>query len=206
EYHVMEGDTLQLIAGNMVTDDFDVLYETPVNAADGNWHTMKIDISGTAPTINITIWWDGVQKHTEQVNDVAEDEAYAHIGFFSYGNNVDMWFDDVSMTYTSITTDIEEFSNIIPADFTLFQNYPNPFNPTTTLQYELPDPSDVNMTIYNVVGRKIKEWNITNQNAGMHELVWDGTNSSGNMVSTGVYIYSLQAGDFVDTKKMVFMK
>ncbi|MDZ7821593.1 MAG: two-component regulator propeller domain-containing protein [Candidatus Marinimicrobia bacterium] len=94
----------------------------------------------------------------------------------------------------------------IPGTFTLSQNYPNPFNPTTTLQYGIPEASDVDLMIFDVTGRKIKSWQISSQQAGWHEVIWNGTNQSGQQVSTGVYIYCLRAGDFVDTKKMVFMK
>jgi outer membrane protein assembly factor BamB len=96
--------------------------------------------------------------------------------------------------------------NKIPDKYTLNNNYPNPFNPQTCIQYGLPELSDVKLIIYDVMGRKIKEWNITNQQPGWHEVIWNGTDMNGNVVSTGVYIYSLQAGDFVDTKKMVYMK
>jgi hypothetical protein len=95
---------------------------------------------------------------------------------------------------------------IIPQTSSLGQNYPNPFNPTTTLQYGLPEQSDITLNIFDISGRKIKQWNISSQQPGWHEVIWDGTDMYGSTVSTGVYIYSLQAGDFVDTKKMVFMK
>ncbi len=99
-----------------------------------------------------------------------------------------------------------QIKNPVIQDFCLKQNYPNPFNPSTTLQYGLPETSDAQLNIFDITGRKIKQWNISNQQPGWHEVIWDGTDMSGNIVSTGVYIYSLQAGDFVDTKKMVFMK
>ncbi len=99
-------------------------------------------------------------------------------------------------------------TDIIPMvkEFKLSQNYPNPFNPTTTLQYGLPEQSDIKLNIFDITGRRIKQWNISNQQPGWHEVIWDGTDMNGNTVSTGIYIYSLQADDFVDTKKMVFMK
>ncbi|MCK9267068.1 T9SS type A sorting domain-containing protein [bacterium] len=105
--------------------------------------------------------------------------------------------------FTTIETGIAEG---LPSNYVLSQNYPNPFNPLTTLQYGLPEASDVNLVIFDITGRKIKEWSIGNQQAGWHEVIWNGTDQSGSLVSTGVYIYSLRAGDFVDTKKMVFMK
>jgi len=107
----------------------------------------------------------------------------------------------------TLTKTITNTSNLgVPMEFELNQNYPNPFNPTTRLQYGLPEASDVDLVIFNITGRKIKEWSVSNQHAGWHEVIWDGTDMSGNIVSTGVYIYSLRAGGFVDTKKMVFMK
>jgi len=102
--------------------------------------------------------------------------------------------------------DVEIFDIMTTNSFSLSQNYPNPFNPTTALKYGLPEASDVNLMIFDITGRRIKEWSISNQQAGWHEVVWNGTNQSGQQVSTGVYIYCLRAGNFVDTKKMVFMK
>ncbi|MCK4812796.1 MAG: PKD domain-containing protein [Candidatus Marinimicrobia bacterium] len=96
--------------------------------------------------------------------------------------------------------------DIILEDFELSQNYPNPFNPITTIQYGLPKISDVHLSIFDIRGRKIKEFNILGQQPGCHKVIWDGTDMKGNKVSTGVYIYSLQASDFVETKKMVLMK
>ncbi|MDZ7822379.1 MAG: GLUG motif-containing protein [Candidatus Marinimicrobia bacterium] len=107
------------------------------------------------------------------------------------------------ISFTTLETAIAEG---IPLSYALSQNYPNPFNPTTTLQYGLLEASDIDLTIFDVTGRKIKSWHINNQQPGWHEVKWDGTNQSGQQVSTGVYIYTLQAGDFVATKKMVFMK
>jgi len=95
---------------------------------------------------------------------------------------------------------------VIPERYILGQNYPNPFNPATRIQYGLPEQSHVNLMIYDISGRLIKNWRFENQSSGWHDIIWNGTNSSGQQVSTGVYIYQLQAGDFVETKKMVFMK
>jgi len=140
---------------------------------------------------------------------------YGNIWEGSIIENTDGSFATILMLDDSIAVDkISRTGEILvgvkdittPADFTLSQNYPNPFNPTTRLQYGLPEVTDVNLMIFDITGRKIKEWSISNQQAGWHEVIWDGTDQSGSLVSTGVYIYCLQAGNFVDTKKMVFMK
>ena len=108
-----------------------------------------------------------------------------------------------TISFTSLETGIQES---IPSNHWMSQNFPNPFNPTTTLKYGLLETSDITLNIFDITGRKIKQWSISSQQAGWHEVIWDGTDMNGNIVSTGVYIYMMQAGDFIDTKKMVFMK
>lgn len=95
--------------------------------------------------------------------------------------------------------------NII-AGFELDQNYPNPFNPETTISYRLPKSSEAELTIYNMLGQKIKLLVRTKQAAGDYQVVWDGRSDSGKQVSSGVYIYQLKAGEFVRVKKLVFMR
>jgi len=94
----------------------------------------------------------------------------------------------------------------LPTVFALHQNYPNPFNPTTTLRYDLPVDALVNITIYDIMGRSI--WSLVNsrQTAGYRSIQWNATNNLGEPVSAGMYIYTIQAGDFRQTKKMVLLK
>jgi len=94
----------------------------------------------------------------------------------------------------------------IPTEFALHDNYPNPFNPTTTLRFDLPELSDVNVVIYNMLGQKVKSFNMQSTPAGYHSLTWNATNDYGDPVSAGVYLYQLQAKDFVKTRKMVLLK
>jgi hypothetical protein len=99
-----------------------------------------------------------------------------------------------------------ENSISIPTQFTLHQNYPNPFNPVTTLQYDLPEDALVNITIYDMMGRSIKSLVNNNQSAGYRSIQWNATNNLGEPVSAGMYIYTIQAGEFRQTKKMVLLK
>jgi len=96
------------------------------------------------------------------------------------------------------------FNKII--NYKLFSNYPNPFNPTTTITYEIPRASKVILTIYNTLGQKIKTLVNKQQTAGRYELVWDGRNETEQEVASGIYLYQLKAGDFVETKKMILMR
>jgi hypothetical protein len=93
-----------------------------------------------------------------------------------------------------------------PEQFSLHQNYPNPFNPVTTLRYDLPENSLVNITIYDMMGRGVKTLVNQSQDAGYRSVVWDATNDYGKPVSAGIYLYQIQAGKHISTKKMVLLK
>ena len=94
----------------------------------------------------------------------------------------------------------------MPTEFALHENYPNPFNPSTTLRFDLPELRDVNVIIYNMLGQKVKTFNMQNISAGHHSIKWNATNDLGDPVSAGVYLYQLQTKDFVNTRKMILLK
>ena len=96
--------------------------------------------------------------------------------------------------------------NGLPAEFALLQNYPNPFNPITSFRYELPEQSHVTIVIYDMLGREVRTLVNTTQDAGFKLVIWNATNDYGKPVSAGVYLYQINAGDFVQTKKMVLLK
>jgi len=88
----------------------------------------------------------------------------------------------------------------------LDENYPNPFNPTTQISYSLPNDAYVQLDIFNIRGQKVKTLVDQRQTAGVHDIVWDGTDNTGRSVSSGIYFYRLQAADIVITKKMMLLK
>ncbi len=95
---------------------------------------------------------------------------------------------------------------INPGDFHLFQNYPNPFNPTTTIFYDLPTASEVTLAIFNILGQRVRTLvNQQTQRAGRNHAVWDGKNDDGELVSTGLYFYTLRSGNFAQTRKMILI-
>ena len=96
--------------------------------------------------------------------------------------------------------------NIPANNFTLKDNYPNPFNPLTTISYELLTDGKVNIIIFDLIGKKIKTLVSGFQTAGSKNVNWNATNSEGQSVSAGVYLYSIEAGDFRQTKKMILLK
>jgi len=97
-------------------------------------------------------------------------------------------------------------SSMILTDFYLNQNYPNPFNPVTTLSYSLPKDESVNITIYDIMGRPVKTIQNSYQTKGFKFVQWDAKNDRNEPVSAGLYLYTIQAGKFRQTRKMVLMK
>ena len=114
--------------------------------------------------------------------------------------------------YTYAVTDANGASatmqiQTLPAVFALANNYPNPFNPVTTINYALPEATDVKLTVYNVVGQPVRTLVAEHQNAGRYVVEWDATNDSGHSLSSGMYFYRLQAGgEFHAVKKMLLLK
>ena len=86
------------------------------------------------------------------------------------------------------------------------QNYPNPFNPVTNILYNLPEDGFVKITVFDILGNVINQLVNEVQNSGYKSIQWNATNNQGEPVSAGVYLYKVQAGDFVDTKKMILLK
>ena len=94
----------------------------------------------------------------------------------------------------------------IPGEFSLHQNYPNPFNPTTTIEYELPEAQNIQIMIYDILGRKIRTLLNEYQDIGYRSIHWNAEDDYGRQVSAGMYIYTIQAGEFVQPRKMVLLK
>ena len=108
---------------------------------------------------------------------------------------------------------IQEISGIddkidenLPTQYKLSQNYPNPFNPTTKIDFQLPEKELVKIEVFNALGEKVKTIINSEYSAGYHSIQWNGTDRNGVSVSSGVYFYRLQVGDFVKTKKMIYMR
>ena len=104
---------------------------------------------------------------------------------------------------TSLTVQNEIW---MPTEFQLFDNYPNPFNPATIIRYILPRDGVVTLTIYDIMGRNVATVIDREQTAGLKSLQWNATNDAGEAVSAGVYLYTVQAGEFRQTRKMVLLR
>ena len=130
-------------------------------------------------------------------NTVQENESYDYrLSDVDYDGNVE---------YHSLQLMGVSSSNT-PEQFALYPNYPNPFNPVTTIRYDLSKESFVDITIYDMLGNMVHNLVNANKSPGYKSIQWNATNNQGEPVSAGVYLYKIQAGDFVDTKKMILLK
>ena len=148
----------------------------------GNWA-----IEWQSSHIEGVDWYNCSAAHTQPLN--ANLKAYA------------AWWLWASLAGWAPVTDVKNFQNINPTEFKLYQNYPNPFNPTTVINYSLPKAGKVELFVYNLLGQKLVELVNSEKPAGHHTINFDGSN-----LSSGVYFYSIQAGQFIDVKKMILLE
>ena len=126
-------------------------------------------------------------------------------------NDVKHWV--ISDTRAVLSAFLQLLSEIlvIPETTALLPNYPNPFNPETWMPYQLSKPTDVALTIYDIKGRVVRALDLGHQRAGVYQTrdraaYWDGRNQTGEPVASGVYFYTLTAGDFTATREMLILK
>jgi MAM domain-containing protein meprin/A5/mu/flagellar hook capping protein FlgD/HYDIN/CFA65/VesB family protein/BACON domain-containing protein len=175
------------------TPDLIFCYEL---AEAASWVTLDHTTGTVAPNDSgsVMVYWHGVI--TEQVYD-------GYLGVTS--NDPVNPVENVHLSL-DVISGIGDFTEALPTKYALHQNFPNPFNPSTTIKYDLKVKTDVMLTIYNVLGQKVRTLVQTNQAAGFKNVVWNGLNEIGEQVATGVYIYRIEADGFVKSRKMVFMK
>jgi hypothetical protein len=110
----------------------------------------------------------------------------------------------VEPDYSSVES--KGIEKAVPEGFNLEQNYPNPFNPSTTINFNLPENSNVKLTVFDVTGKEVNVLVNKQFNSGNHRTKWDGIDNLGNTVPTGIYFYQIQAAEFVQSKKMIFVQ
>ncbi len=154
----------------------------------------EIEVMNTSD--NLTISYDIVIDAGEHMNWVLTSESGSK--FILEGTD--------EITIPSAEKFVLNRESVIPITFALHQNYPNPFNPITFLSYDLPSQAQVTLTVYDLIGREVTQLVNTTQEVGYKSVQWNATDSFGKPVSAGVYLYQIQAGDFVQTRKMVLLK
>ena len=120
--------------------------------------------------------------------------------------------DDGSLAFKQGIENLERLlASLIPEETALLANYPNPFNPETWIPYQLAEPAEVTLAIYDINGQLVRRLAVGHQAAGVYQsqsraVYWDGRNQFGGSVASGLYFYTLTAGDFTATRRMVILK
>jgi len=183
-----------------VLNDFPVDHSVNAIASKNNvlYVGTASTLSGVYYTTDFTTWIDfstGLESYDYSVSQLVATDEY----LYKTGGTLNSY----QISLPELETHWESTKLV---EFTLSQNYPNPFNPTTTLQYDLPEDAMVNITIYDMMGRQVKSLINGLQTAGYNSVQWDATNSTGQPVSAGVYLYRIEAAEFRQTKKMLLLK
>lgn len=160
--------------------------------ADYQGEIYAIDYDGISPPIDTLLF-----------------DLSAELSTFGVDENNELYFCNslsgkIYKFFPAVVSAIEPPAS--PSAFSLAQNHPNPFNPVTSIRFEVPHRSFVTLRVHDVTGRRVQTILRGWRGAGEHTARWDGTDSSGNMVSSGIYFCSLESGDRRVTRKMVFLK
>jgi hypothetical protein len=223
----------ELLSG-YVLSDVNVLIDTVshVNAGDldllllhsGKTDTLTFEIGGTGSNFLNTVFDDSAGQSISTATppysgsfrpygnlarfNGLDPEGDWELQIYNRGNDstgvLDAW--GLELQFELPTGIDEKPEKQIPTVFSLAQNYPNPFNPTTTILYDLPTATRVKLIVYNVVGQKVRALINERQAAGQHKVIWDGRDQHGRQVSSGVYIYRIQAGAHVQSRKMLLVQ
>ncbi|HSW56200.1 MAG TPA: T9SS type A sorting domain-containing protein [Ignavibacteriaceae bacterium] len=200
---------LLLLSGSIIAQN---IYEIQPGTKGNEIKLMVANVSEENPATNVNIVLTrkssalSFNKETETIEMIeAKSEAEALFTFDINRNatvnkkdTIDFMISDgsgIMMTKQFI------FSYTGPKEFKLEQNYPNPFNPTTTIQYQLPQDARVTLKIYDILGSEVATLVNEEQEAGYKEVQFNGSN-----IASGMYVYRLQAGDYISTKKMMLLK
>ena len=199
--------------------DFDVRAEVPAGAVNMNVGVEYWQVSGDD---HGSVYFDEVDWYSPVLTtglfvpyeDLAMDAFEAGVTDITW--EWDVWsFDGFEVTpsqsgprqlHVNLANLLGIDNASLPKEFALHNNYPNPFNPVTNIVYDIPEATDVTLEIYNVMGQRVRTLAQGNHEPGRYQIVWSATNDIGQALSSGMYIYRIQAGDFVSVKKLVLMK
>ena len=122
---------------------------------------------------------------------------------YCWGYDIDLW---IGAVHSADVVNVDNYKVLFPDKLRIYNAYPNPFNPVTSLSYDLPYNSVVKITVHDMMGRVVKRLVNDSQTAGFKSVQWNATNDKNEPVSAGLYLYTIQAGEFRQTKKMVLLK
>lgn len=184
-------------------------FDDDVFATVGDWQ-FGADLDHNSVSIDV-LFESAVDLRL--TGDSVGDERLAGIPLELVETDIDGNVRDINAPYmgayeapVSLTTD-DIADDRLPREFQLHQNYPNPFNPSTTIQFAIPEQVNVRLEVYNMLGQRVNVLLADETlQPGIHSVVWHGVNDHNVPVSSGTYIYRIVAGDFVESKQMIFLK
>ncbi len=180
----------------------------------GSSQSVTLDLTGTNLKFTggfdpgTTYWVNDLYNGTS-TQTLGSDLSSFDVSLSSYGSavyTISILEEMVNLPPIPPIVSVDDQVAVIPSDFHLFQNFPNPFNPSTTIRYSIVEPGNVSIKIYDILGREIKTFVNEVKSTGTYSFTWFGDNNIGNRVSSGIYLYRMESGSFIETKKMILLK
>ena len=192
-----------------------VPYPVPWN----NWVKLDLKSRNIDATNNFVVEFviegDYPATNRVMVTDYLSSSAY-HSHFYQSSASKWVYYTDsgnpgniflnLIRAYVSLPTGVNEVIELLPSSFNISQNYPNPFNPSTVISYTLPKSGNVEIKIYDSLGKEVRSLINEEKKAGRYNIMWDSRDNYGGRVSSGIYFYTIRSGSFAETKKMVLLK
>ncbi len=180
----------------------DVIVSDPFPDAPNNYGEIEIDDGTGGYRVDDNGSYSGNYDSTFALND--RIETIRGIGWFSFYNYKLKPRDSLDVI-GHFPASVKDANNVQRMSYQLHQNYPNPFNPATTIHYQIGQPGFVKLTVFNVLGQKIKTLVDQFQPAGSHFAQWNGFTDAGQLASSGLYFYKIETDNFIKTKKMLLL-
>ena len=163
--------------------------------------------AGEGPVANLVFQIDDPSVKEIQLSENESLEGHDLVYVYNTRSQPDqVAFDEAHPDFPSVSVALSGVGTPLPTDYALEQNYPNPFNPSTQFIYALPVSTEVEVSIFNVLGQKVVTLVQGEQPAGYHTVTWSGNNSDGTSVASGIYFYRITSEHFNTSKKMMLLK
>lgn len=190
---------------------YDITNPIEVTAGDDIYIRVKYQTPGYGTPIPIEMYSEDYANPQIEAEGFWISSDGVSNSWFQASGKEDTPYDPCIKLYTTTTGEATAWLGVKnkvtnPINFKLNQNYPNPFNPTTSIVYEIQHESNVNMVIYDLMGNEVITIVNEYRQVGQYTASWDGRDNFGQAVSGGIYFCKLQAGDFIQTRKMVLLK
>ena len=198
EFMGFNGQAGNIVMGEVTSDNDTNMEGTLISVVDIEGNLLSEQTIGQDQSFTIT----GLAQNEDYTLKASHDE-YGMIEK-SFSSNSMVQIENVEFNLGALFSDEENLG--FPTAFSVNQNFPNPFNPVTTLEYSIPENMVVQVTIYDNMGRLVKNLFNASQRAGTNRIQWNATDNMNQPVPTGMYIYRIKAGNQVETNKMIYLK